>query len=204
MARRSVRSRLSGRGFLLLPAAAFAVHQLRYLLGYGSHAGRALTAQGHGYLDSLAPWVVLLLAFALGAFLTRVARAASGRAAGGSGRSFAGLWTLASLGLVATYTIQEALEGLFASSHPGGLSGIFRHGGWWAVVLAVVAGLAVAVLLRIANATVAVAARLVAKRHALASTLSVLRPTPVFPSRPVPLAASAGRAPPVTPRAAAA
>jgi len=69
MARRNLRSALSGRGFLLFPAAALAVHQLRYLIGYGSHAGRELSAQGHGYLESLAPWVVLLVACALGAFL---------------------------------------------------------------------------------------------------------------------------------------
>ena len=76
-----VRSMLAGRGFMLLPAAAFAVHQLRYELGYGSRSGAALAAQGHGYQNSLAPWVVLLLAVADGTFLARVARAASGRAA---------------------------------------------------------------------------------------------------------------------------
>ncbi len=73
MARRSMRSALAGRGFLLFPAAAFAVHQLRYRIGYGSHADQALRAQGHGYLESLAPWVVLLLALALATFLVLVA-----------------------------------------------------------------------------------------------------------------------------------
>ena len=41
------------RGLLLMPAGALAVHQLRYVLAYGSHAPDRLAAQGHGYLNSL-------------------------------------------------------------------------------------------------------------------------------------------------------
>ena len=44
----------------LTPAAAFAVHQLRYWLAFGAHAGAALQQQGHSYLHSLVPWIVLL------------------------------------------------------------------------------------------------------------------------------------------------
>src|SRR5262245_353712 len=97
----SVRSALAGRGFLLLPAAALAVHELRYRLAYGADAEAALAAQGHGYLDSLAPWLVLLLGLGLGAFLVRVARALAGRAEVRPRRSFAALWVLASTSLVA-------------------------------------------------------------------------------------------------------
>ena len=42
---------------------------------------------------------------------------------------------------------QEWLEGIFASGHPGGLAGIFGHGGWWAVVLSALAALGVAAVL---------------------------------------------------------
>ena len=35
-----------------LPAAAFAVHQSRYLLAYGSRAGVELQRTGHSYLHS--------------------------------------------------------------------------------------------------------------------------------------------------------
>ncbi len=35
---------------LMLPAATVAVHQLRYLLVFGHHAGRALHAQGDSYV----------------------------------------------------------------------------------------------------------------------------------------------------------
>ena len=65
MPRTRLRSALAGRGFMLLPAAALGVHELRYRLAYGADAPQALAAQGHGYLDSLAPWLVLLLALAL-------------------------------------------------------------------------------------------------------------------------------------------
>ena len=55
-------SLLEGRGFLLLPVVALVVHELRYVLAYGEEADAALAKQGHGYVDSLAPWLVLLLA----------------------------------------------------------------------------------------------------------------------------------------------
>ena len=43
----------------LMPAAAFAVHQLRYWFAFGAHAGVVLRAQGHSYLHSVAPWVTV-------------------------------------------------------------------------------------------------------------------------------------------------
>ena len=46
MTHRRLRAVLAGRGFMLFPAAAFAVHQLRYQLAYGSRTGAALSAQG--------------------------------------------------------------------------------------------------------------------------------------------------------------
>src|SRR5690349_725965 len=111
MATRARRA-LAGRGFLLFPAAAFAVHQLRYELTYGSRTGAELAAQGHGYQNSLAPWVVLLLAVGLGSFLARLARAAGGRQDVRRRRSFAGLFALSSTLLLATYSLQEWLEGV--------------------------------------------------------------------------------------------
>src|SRR2546428_231103 len=74
MAQTRLRSIVQGRGLFLLPVAAFAVHQLRYTLAYGSHANQVLAMQGHSYLSSLAPWLVLLSAFGAGSFLLRFAR----------------------------------------------------------------------------------------------------------------------------------
>ena len=53
----------------LMPPAAFAVHQLRYWLAFGGHAGLALEQRGHMYMHSVAPWLALLVAIAVGVFL---------------------------------------------------------------------------------------------------------------------------------------
>src|SRR5690349_19473607 len=188
-----VRGLLAGRGFMLLPAAAFAVHQLRYELGYGSRSGAALAAQGHGYQNSLAPWVVLLLAVAAGAYLARVARAATGRVEVRR-RSLAALFGFAWALLLAVYCLQEWLEGVFAVGHPAGLAGIFGHGGWWAVPLAAAAAAALALLLAAGAAVVEVVVGLAARPsvHALAA---FPRPLLVVPVRLSPLAGRvAGRA----------
>lgn len=131
----------------LMPAAAFVVHQLRYWLAFGGRAGAELQAQGHSYLHSVVPWLVLLIALCLGVFLR-----ALGRALGGEPSlprytvSFAALWLLCAAGLVAIYCAQEFLEGLLATGHPGGLAGIFGFGGWWAVPAALAVGLVLAAI----------------------------------------------------------
>jgi hypothetical protein len=194
-----MRELVRGRGFLLMPVAAFVVHQLRFRLAYGSQANQVLAAQGHSYLTSFAPWLVLALAIALGAFVLRVAGAAAGRPDRHPRRSFAGLWALSSVGLVVIYAAQELVEALFAVGHPGGMNGVFGHGGWWAVVVASGAGAVVAALLRLACSVVDVARRLAAARprHTL-SPPDVRRPLAValLPWPPL-AAAAAGRAPPV-------
>jgi hypothetical protein len=189
---------LRSRGLLLLPLAAFVVHQLRYRIAYGSHASAQLAAQGHSYLDSFAPWLVLLLCLATGGFLARVAQAlATGRPTEHR-RSFAAVWVASSCLLTAIYAVQEFLEGLVAAGHPAGLTGIVGHGGWWAGVVAIGAGAVIALLLRVATAVVDAVARASSRRRAR------FRPDE---SRPVasvsvvllrPLAtAGAGRAPPL-------
>jgi hypothetical protein len=190
-----VRTVLAGRGFMLLPAGAFAVHQLRYELAYGSRSGAALAAQGHGYQNSLAPWVVLLLAVGAGTFLARVARAAAGRAETRR-RSFAALFGFSWAILFAVYCIQEWLEGMFAVGHPAGVAGIVGHGGWWAVPLSAAAAVVVALLLLAGAAVVEVVARLASPRLARVELL-LRRPLLVVPVRLSPLAGRvAGRAPP--------
>src|ERR1700752_2767331 len=97
----------------LMPAGAFAVHQLRYWLTFGNRAGLALAAQGHSYLHSVVPWIVLLIALACGAFLLTL-----GRALGGGVSlprytlSFFGLWLVCAACLGAIYVTQELLEGV--------------------------------------------------------------------------------------------
>src|SRR5262249_26306369 len=140
----TLRRALVGRGFVLFPAAAYAVHQLRFELGYGAGSNAALAAQGHGDLDSLAPWVGLLLGLGLGAVPAGVVRAAAGAPDVAPRRSLAKLAVVAWALLFAAYAAQEWLEGVFAAGHPAGLEGVFGHGGWWAVPLSGLAALAVA------------------------------------------------------------
>jgi hypothetical protein len=193
---RRLRSTLAGRGFVLFPAAAYAVHQLRFQLGYGSGSGAALAAQGHGYLDSLAPWVGILLALGLGAFLMRLVRSAAGAPDDRPVRSFARLAAVAWALLLAAYVVQEWLEGVFAAGHPAGFAGVFGHGGWWAVPLSGLAALVVAGLLRLAEVVVEAvsSAPRVVFQHPGAP---LLRPVAATVPSVSPLARrSAGRAPP--------
>jgi hypothetical protein len=128
----------------LMPAGAFAVHQLRFWLAFGTRAGAELQAQGHSYLHSVVPWIVLLLAISVGVFLRALGRALGGHCSlPRYTLSFSALWLVCTACLVAIYGTQEFLEGLFATGHPGGVIGIFGYGGWWSVP----AALAVALVL---------------------------------------------------------
>src|ERR1043165_1610653 len=146
---------------LILPAAALVVHQARYSLAYGGRANAELAAQGHSYLHSLVPWVILTLGVGFWLFLQRVAAAArSGRAGRASRFTTPALWLFVTAGLLVIYSVQEALEGLVISGHPNGAGGVFGHGGFWSIpASAVVAGVVV-LLMRAGRAVLRVASRL--------------------------------------------
>lgn len=182
----------------LMPGAAFAVHQLRYWLAYGSRASAELERQGHSYLHSVTPWLVMLVAVSAGAFLQQLGRALGGRrSVPRHTLSFAGLWLSCAASLVAIYATQELLEGLFATGHPGGLIGVFGYGGWWSIPAALAVGLVLAAVFHGARWVLREAA---ARRPRLTPPL---RPAPVHPPRlvaiapPAPLAGGwSGRGPP--------
>ena len=191
---------LRSRGLLLLPVGAFVVHQLRYRIAYGPQASAQLAAQGHSYLDSFAPWLVLLLCLATGTFLARIAQAlATGRPAE-RGRSFGAVWVVSSTLLIAIYAVQEFLEGLVAAGHPAGLAGIVGHGGWWAGIVAAGVGAVIAALLHVGTAVVDAFARAATSRRRARLPFLHLRPVAsASVVRPSPLAtARAGRAPPLS------
>ena len=125
----------------LLAVAAFAAHQLRFLVAYGHDAGRVLSEPGHEYLPFAEALVLVLLAAALGQFARH---ALTGRHnARRAPASFGSLWLRSSSAIVATYLTQESIEGVFAPGHP-----VLAHGGWAIVPIAVALGAAVAAVMR--------------------------------------------------------
>jgi hypothetical protein len=183
----------------VVPAAAFAVHQLRYSLAFGGAAGGELQRQGHSYLHSLVPWVVVALALAVGGFLSALGRAMAGqKSLPRFSLSFVALWLTCASCLVAIYTAQELLEGLFLTGHPAGLSGVLGYGGWWAVPAALSVGLVLAALLHGARWVLEdVAARCAAAPAGRRAAARAERPRAAVLPRLAPLAAGwCGRGPP--------
>jgi len=185
----------------LVPAAALLVHQLRFVLAFGGTAGAELARQGHSYLHSLVPWIVLVLGVAVSGFLWALGRALRGqRSAPRYTLSLAGLWLVCTVCLVAVYVAQEFLEGLFATGHPAGLVGIFGYGGWWSIPAAFCVGLVLAAVLHGARWVLDE----VAERRGSAPAgfsprpAALPRPLDVWLPRLVPLADGwSGRGPPV-------
>jgi hypothetical protein len=122
---------------------AFVVHQLRYLVGYGDGAGAALGAQGHAYLEAILPLLVVLAASSVVG--TLAAAVLSSRHTTAAGRS-AG-WAFCAAVLLLVFGVQESVEGVLFTGHPGGPSAVLAHGGWIAVPIAIAVGGVVSLLL---------------------------------------------------------
>jgi hypothetical protein len=146
--------RLPIRRAALLIGGALAVHELRFVVTYGSDAGRVLTEAGHEYLPfaGAAAGVLLLLAGSL--FCRSLIEARRGRVAERRAMVLRRLWVENAVALVAIYVAQEGLEGAFAPGHP-----IWAHGGWTVVPLAIAAGGLCALLLVGAERALAAVAR---------------------------------------------
>jgi hypothetical protein len=177
-----------------LAACAYAVHSLRYLLAYGSHAQGELQRQGHAYLAAAPVLLTALLALGAGELLRAAAR---GERARGKTPPLLGAWALAAGALLALFCVQELLEGMLAAGHPAGLQAIAAGGGWLAVPLSVAFGLLAAVLGRGARAVLEggpARLRLPAPRPEEASYLGW--PAPRAAARRGALRLGRGRAPP--------
>lgn len=141
------------RAAALLSAGAYAVHELRYLVGYGGSAPHAQAEQGHAYLQVLGPITGGVLAVTFGWFLAGLARPPADRRPaqlGALGRP----WLASSVALLVIYVVQELLEGALASGHPAGIAGVLGTGGWSAAAFALAVGALIALLLRGADAAV--------------------------------------------------
>jgi hypothetical protein len=190
------------RAAALMPAAVLAVHQLRFQLAFGSHAGGKLASEGHQYLGALMPLAAMLVAIAAGLFLASLTRA--WRRGGGSGSGEGANAPLVRVGLLAAATLlviycgQESLEGLLSAGHPEGIAGIFGEGGIWALPLSLALGFLVALCLRVAEVAIRWAAARRAPGGARRSPAPrVPRPADALLAAIEPLAgAGAGRAPP--------
>jgi hypothetical protein len=183
----------------LMPGAAFAVHQLRYWLAFGNRAAVVLQAQGHSYLHSVVPWIVVLIALSAGIFLQALGRAFAGYCSVPRySLSFGALWLLCAACLVAIYVSQELLEGLLATGHPAGLVGVFGYGGWWSVPAALAVGLVLAAVFHGARWVLRDVSRRFARgARARSGRTQVRVPRDVLLPRPAPLAGGwSGRGPP--------
>jgi hypothetical protein len=142
-----------------LAVGAVAVHQLRFVFGYGHGARDALALQGHSYLPLAQALIAVILAGSCAWFAGQVVLARRGRAIDSSGLGLGRLWASASVALIAVYTLQEWFEGEFSAGHPSGLVGIFGHGGWTAIPLALAFGAVIALLLEGARRVIVHASR---------------------------------------------
>jgi hypothetical protein len=180
----------------VIAVCALVLHEARYLIGFGDHAGEALAARGHAYLPFAGGVVGLLLALAGAQLLIAVDRARR-TARGERPPSFTRLWLALAAVLLAVYSGQELLEALLTRGHEFGPAVPFAEGGWSAVPLALALGAVAALLLKGASRVVAVAAE-----RARVLPLRPLRGGPRRPAEPVrargPVLARnlAGRAPP--------
>jgi hypothetical protein len=197
------------RAAALMPAAVLTVHQARFMLAFGGSSGEELEKEGHQYLSALAAPIAMSVAIVVGLFFARLASAwrdgaREGDTRGGaasdpaSWRGFLHFTLLIAASLLALYSCQELLEGMLSNGHPEGFNGVFGDGGWWAVPLSLICGVAIAAALRGARAAI----RWVVSRRRRPTTsherpAAAPRPRRLALPRPVPLAgAAAGRAPP--------
>jgi hypothetical protein len=173
----------------LMAAGTFGVHQLRFAMS-DDHA-RAV--YGHGYLSAVAPALAVLLLFAVAAGVNRVVRGASEVAP-----RLLRVWGGASGGLLVAYCAQESLEGVLTHGHA---TGMFEHGGWVALPLALAVGLGIALVSRGAAAASIVTHRPAPAASAGAPLVDALLP-PWRPRRTHAAARHlAARGPPVGPAA---
>jgi hypothetical protein len=193
-----------------MPAAVLTVHQARFVLAFGGSSGEELEKEGHQYLSALAAPIAMSVAIFVGLFFARLASAWRDGAGEGDARQgaasdparwrgFLRLSLLIAASLLALYSCQELLEGMLSNGHPEGFDGVFGDGGWWAVPLSLVCGLAIAAALRGARAAI----RWVVSRRRRPGVsherpAAAPRPRRLALPRLVPLAgAAAGRAPPL-------
>jgi hypothetical protein len=189
------------RAFALVAGAAYAVHQLRYLLAYGGGSGGQLSVQAHGYLALVLPLLAVFGLVALAAFVASLVEAGRREPEPDCLPGGGTLWVRSAGLLFALYSVQEWFEGLVGHGHESGLGAIFAHGGWWAIPLALAFGALVAWLQKgaaTALEVVAARSRSRSRRRVAASAARTGRESPAQkPLLDVVASFLAGRGPPL-------
>jgi hypothetical protein len=185
-------------GTLVFPAAVLAVHQLRYLLAFGSDAGSELGAQGDRYVATAAVVAGALVFVSLSVGLMRLVTASRGRGSLMAAR--APLWMLwlgLTLLLFVGFCALEGLEIALEPHHAAGLTGVFGHGGFWSLPAAALVAAVMALLVHGGRALLVIAARHRCGRVTRSSGSWPARaPAGAPPCGPM-ASCAAGRAPPV-------
>jgi hypothetical protein len=184
---------------LVLPAAVLAVHQLRYVLAYGSHAAAQLSAHGDHYVAAATVISGTLVGIALGLAVLRLLATWRGRAHVEVVRAPLWLlWLSLTFVLVAGFCALEGLEVLLEPHRGAGMSAIFGSGGWWALPAAAFVAAVMVLLVHGGRALLVVAGRrrLLRRERRSAADLRAFR-RDVRPHRPM-ASCAAGRAPPLT------
>jgi hypothetical protein len=125
------------RSAALIALAALAVHQLRYLLAYGSDAHTELLRQGHTYLFQSLP---VLIGFGLSAIAAGLVRAVLRGPAGTAIASHRLRALLYAISIAAVFAVQETTEGVLFAGHSSGIGAVFSAGGWLVLPLAMLFG----------------------------------------------------------------
>ncbi len=125
---------MHSRTAALVALAAFAVHQLLFLLSAGTAAGDELRSEGYSYLGHIpATLAALALTVIVGRLVLAFAGPDSTRA-GSSGGRVLGHPARFAFAVLAVYVTQETLEAaLFAHHAEGILAGLAQ--GWWLMLL---------------------------------------------------------------------
>jgi len=180
----------------VIAVAALVLHELRYLIGYGDHAGEAIAASGHAYLPFAGGLAGLLIALAAAQLLVALDRARR-TAREERAQSFVRLWLAIAAVLLIVYSGQELLEAALSPGRDLGPAIPFAEGGWSAFPLALALGAVAALALRGASRAVALAARRGARARPRALTGGPRRPAlPSIVLAPVLARHLASRAPP--------
>ncbi len=126
----------------IVASGAFALHQLRYLLAFGSNSAN-LAEHGHRYMTALLPAIAVLILAGAVATLIRGTEGASSARAPLTRR----IGMLAGA-LLAIYVAQESLEAALSVGHPVLPAAVLEHGGWLALPLSLAIGTLSALLAR--------------------------------------------------------